>query len=90
MCKMVATSKHGPYRRPEGSVAGFNRFAHSAGPSRGEVAEEEGNNKNNNKNSNEYNSNDNIRNENHKVPKLGKAVLMVAARATWHVGRGAP
>ena len=27
---------------------------------------------------NEYNSNDNIRNENHKVPKLGKAVSMVA------------
>ena len=24
--------QHGPYRRPEGSVAGFNRFAHSAGP----------------------------------------------------------
>ena len=59
-------------------MAGFNRFAHSAGPSRGEVAEEEGNNKNNNKNNNEYNSNDNIRNDNHKVPKLGKAVLMVA------------
>ena len=28
----VNTTKHGPYRRPEGSVAGFNRFAHSAGP----------------------------------------------------------
>ena len=26
-------TKHGRYRRPEGSVAGFNRFAHSAGQS---------------------------------------------------------
>ena len=25
---------HGPYSSPEGSVAGFNRFAHSAGPGR--------------------------------------------------------
>ena len=31
-CKRICISPHGPYRRPEGSVAGFNRFAHSAGP----------------------------------------------------------
>ena len=28
----TVVSPHGPYRRPEGSVAGFHRFAHSAGP----------------------------------------------------------
>ena len=32
ICKRLGPAPHGPYRRPEGSVAGFNRFAHSAGP----------------------------------------------------------
>ena len=31
-CKRLPPSPHGPYRRPEGSVAGFHRCAHSAGP----------------------------------------------------------